>query len=204
MQFLIYDRSSLRVGCRHRNTVKFLFRKELCVFYLIHRKIMIVTKKKILPQHLNMYTYLVTTSMWNIFLLSHKFLASLAAPWAVILCVCPGVGLSFVSHPWVTGKTSGDTRRTGNSNRTVCFLLKHICSRRGWNKHLVKSGTNPQTQNAAGVDFWVVFFLGFLLSYRAFSSFTISLNASDFRMPPTTRTPPPIQATNRAGPNVYL
>lgn len=91
--------------------------------------------------------------MWNIFVLSHKLLVSL-----VILCVCPGVGLSFVSHPWVPGKTS--TRRTGNSNTIVCFLLKHDCSRCTWNKHLAKSGTNQQTQNAAGVNFcWFFFFV---------------------------------------------
>lgn len=41
-------------------------------------------------------------------------------------------------------------------------------------------------------------------THCGFSSFTISLKAIDFRMPPISRMPPPIQATNSAEPNVYL
>lgn len=42
------------------------------------------------------------------------------------------------------------------------------------------------------------------ISYLAFPSVTISLKARELRAPPAIRTVPPIQATNSAGPKLYL
>lgn len=42
------------------------------------------------------------------------------------------------------------------------------------------------------------------ISYLAFPSITISLKARELRAPPAIRTVPPIQATNSAGPKLYL
>lgn len=111
----------------------------------------------------------------------------LAAHWMVITLVALGAGLRFVNNPWVTEKNT----------HVQVIVLNGFSLTQIWRYNTItcKHGTSVIE---------IISLLTRAATHLVLSSFTISLKASDFRMPPMTRTPPAIQATNSAGPKVYL